>query len=380
MSVNTTAKARKWEQTLQNIKYFAFWTFSILIVGGLSYFYYSYLMRPVAGSLFFVGGALVVYYYYIKWFKLPPPTDPDFTPGDQACPDYLTLIPPGDLYAPMQDGGYFCVDFVGVSENNRLLPTTPKNLAHDIKDPSHRFKVTPKVDLNPPKNKQRARAAFMQRLKNAGLSWNSLSGASIPSRVINRNGAAVYTGGGGIDFTADVNSLGNSVLAGAGCLTSADDTPPSAPPSWTSAAGAGGGGPAPDALMSASASAAAPAGSTNLITPQVIAEAVNYTVANGGLDGAMGATPDQQQQMINTLIKDEVSKGYLPAGTTMDQLQAAGKQLSSGGMAGNSAMLAQVMPLLTPASIIAVQTAMKNNMTSMGGGSPNMNMNMNMAQ
>jgi hypothetical protein len=331
MSVNTTAQARKWERTLNNIKYFTFWTLSILIVGGFSYFYYSYLMRPVAGSLFFLGGAVIVYYYYIKWFLLKPRDDPDFKSGDQTCPDYLTLIPPGDLYQE-RDGGYFCVDFVGVSQNGRLMATSPKNLARDIKKPTHRFKVTPSVDLNPPSgNKLRAQAAFMQRVKNAGLSWNSLSGSSIPSRVINRNGAPVFTGGSGIDFTIDIKGLGNSLLAGAGCLTSNDDNDGVAPPSWTTAAGAGGGGPAPGALMSASASMAAPAGPAAPMSggtftisgatfikmfKETIAYLKEHNITMGG-----EATPAQKQQILTNLI----SKRLIPAGTTYDQLEAAGQ-------------------------------------------------------
>ena len=337
MSVNTTAQARKWERTLHNIKYFAFWTLSILIVGGFSYFYYSYLMRPVAGALFFLGGAIIVYYYYIKWFKLPPPIDPDFKPGEQACPDYLTLIPPGELYPTERDGSYFCVDFVGVSQNGRLMRTTPKNLVRDIQKPSHRFKVTPSVELRPYKNKQRAHAAFMQRLKNAGLSWNSLSGSSIPSRVINSNGAPVYTGGSGIDFTVDFKGLGNSLLAGAGCLTSSDDAP-STPPSWTTAAGAGGGAPAPGALMSASASAAAPAGDAFTLTPAAIQELQEY----GKTHPSTGPPTDAQlQEAANDLI----AKGMAPRGTTGAQLMTA----MMGGPALN----------LTPAQLTAIKAALE---------------------
>jgi len=341
MSVNTTAQARKWERTLNHIKYITFWTFSILIVGGFSYFYYSYLMRPVAGALFFLGGAIIVYYYYIKWFLLKPAIDPDFRPGDQACPDYLTLIPPGDLYRAERDGGYFCVDFVGVSKNGKLMRTTPKTLARDIKNPSYRFKVTPQVDLNPvDRNVKRARAAFMQRLKNAGLSWNSLSSSSIPSRVINSNGAPVYTGGGGIDFTVDVKGLGNSLLAGAGCFTSNDDSP-STPPSWATAAGAGRGGPAPGALMSASASAAAPtAGSTFTLTPAAMKELEDYSKTNSRSQSGP-PTAAELQSAANHLI----AKGMAPRGTTGAQLMTA----IMGGPALN----------LSPVQLMAIKSALE---------------------
>jgi hypothetical protein len=152
------------------------------------------LNRPVAGALFFVGGAVTLYYYYIKWFVLDASPDPDFISGEQACPDYLSLVPSdGERpYIPSSPTQYFCVDFVGVSANGVLKKTTPKALSTNINDPNYRFSVDPAVDLNPRNNKRKARAAFMTRLVNAGLSWNSMGSGSVPKRDSNSNGAPAW--------------------------------------------------------------------------------------------------------------------------------------------------------------------------------------------
>ena len=342
MSVNTTAAAAKWAKTLASIKVNAFLILGSLFVFTTAYFYYSVLNKPSAGVLWFVGGAVILYYYYVKWFLGPKPIDPDFMSSNYACPDYLSAIPPGSvdpntgkiLYKPEKESEYYCVDFVGVSTNGGLKRTTPRTLVEDIKNSAYYFPVDAINDFSPPRldikgNTVRSgRGGFMKRLRDAGLSYNSMGESSIPRGGMNNNGSPSF----------------------------------SAPPSVNATPGAPGG------LVGASASSAAPAGSNNLITPQVIAEAVNYTVANGGIQSLQTATPDQQLKFIDTVIKDEITKGYLPAGTTMAQLQAAGQQLNSGGLAGNNALLAQVMPLLTPASLAAVQQAMKGGMTGGGGG------------
>jgi hypothetical protein len=192
MSVNTL-QARAWQRTLDKLKPRLYWILGGLLVLGVSYYYYTILNRPVAGSLFFVGGAVTLYYYYVKWFVLPASPDPDFLPGDQACPDYLSLVPSdGGLYTPSSPTQYFCVDFVGVSANGALKKTTPKALSTNINDPNYRFSVDPAVDLNPPKNKRKARSSFMQRLVNAGLSWNSMGAGSTPKRNSNSNGAPAF--------------------------------------------------------------------------------------------------------------------------------------------------------------------------------------------
>ena len=345
MSVNTTAGAAKWAKTLASIKINAFLIIGTLLVLTTAYFYYSVLNKPAAGALWFVGGAVILYYYYVKWFLGPQPIDPDFMSGNYACPDYLSVIPPGtvdphtgrQLYTPATKSQYYCVDFVGVSRNGGLKRTTPQTLAEDIKNPAYYFPVDAIHDFGAPTTDTKGnivtngRGDFMMRLAQAGLSYNSMGESSNPKGGMHSNGSPSFSGG-----QAHVNA-----------------TPG-----------------APGGLMGASASSAAAAGSNNLITPQVIAEAVNYTVANGGIQSMQSATPEQQLKFVDTVIKDEITKGYLPAGTTMAQLQTAGQQLNSGGMTGNSALLAQVMPLLTPASLAAVQQAMKGGMGGggMGGG------------
>ena len=182
MSVKTTAAAAKWAKTFDDIKRNAF-----LIVGGLtvfllSYIFYNTLNRPVAGALVFVGGALILFYYWIRWFVITPLPDDDFNPV-QACPDYLSLIPPGELYPSDESGRYFCVDFVGVSRNGNFKKIYPDNLAQNILDPRYHFTINPTQDFS-----QKGRVKLTKRLMEAGLSWNSIGANSTPSRSTH-NGA-----------------------------------------------------------------------------------------------------------------------------------------------------------------------------------------------
>jgi hypothetical protein len=181
MSVKTTAQGAKWAKTLDGIKRNAFWIIGGLTVFLLSYIFYSTLNRPVAGALIFVGGALIMFYYWIRWFIISHLPDDDFNPV-QACPDYLSLIPPGDLYPSDNSGRYFCVDFVGVSRNGHFKKIYPDNLAEKILDPSYHFTVYPTMDFSP-----KGRAKLMDRLMNAGLSWNSIGAGSAPSRRSHSN-------------------------------------------------------------------------------------------------------------------------------------------------------------------------------------------------
>ena len=180
MSVSTTVAAAKWAKTVDTIKRNAFWVVGGLVVFGLSYVMYSTMNRPVAGALTFVGGGLILFYYWIKWFVVPPVPDEDFNPV-QACPDYLSLITPGELYPADPDNGtYYCVEFVGVSRNGVLKKII--DLAKNIQDPAYHFKVYPNRDFT-----QKGRREFMRRLIKAGLSWNSIGANSSPSRS-NNNG------------------------------------------------------------------------------------------------------------------------------------------------------------------------------------------------
>jgi hypothetical protein len=179
MSLIDTVSARKWAKTLESIKRTAYWIVGGLIVFGISYYLYSVLNRPVAGALIFVGGAIILFYYWIKWFVIPPPPDQDFESGNQACPDYLSVVPADSgLYTPTSKTQYYCVDYVGVSRNGNLKKMAPEKLSQLINDPTYRFSIDPAVDLV----SKNGRSEFMRRLIAAGLSYNSIGTGSLPSR------------------------------------------------------------------------------------------------------------------------------------------------------------------------------------------------------
>jgi hypothetical protein len=190
MSVTNTVTAKKWAATLDDIKKKAYWVVGALLVFGISYFYYSGLNRPVAGVLWFIGGGVILFYYWIKWFLSPVPPDPDFNPGTLACPDYLSVVPPGEFYRPTSKSQYYCVDYIGVSRNGKLKKMNPVQLKQKISDPNYRFSVDPAVDFKDSSGKM----AFMKRLVAAGLSYNSVGDSSLPTMGDNSNGAPLFTG------------------------------------------------------------------------------------------------------------------------------------------------------------------------------------------
>lgn len=189
MSVVNTTTAKKWAATMKDIQRKAYVVVSIVITLGISYYYYSVLHRPVAGVLWFIGGVIIFFYYWIKWFVTHQPPDPDFMPGVNACPDYLSVIPNNsNMYSPSSKTQYFCVDYVGVSRNGGLKKMDPAKIASQINDPAYTFSVDPLTDFST----SRAKAAFVQRLQAAGLSYNSVGDNSLPTQSSNTNGSPAY--------------------------------------------------------------------------------------------------------------------------------------------------------------------------------------------
>jgi len=299
MSVNTTVAAAKWAKTLASIKINAF-----LILGGLfvfttAYFYYSVLNKPSAGVLWFVGGSVILYYYYVKWFLGPPEIDPDFMAGTYACPDYLSVIPPGTvdpktgrkLYTPATTTQYYCVDFVGVSTNGGLKQTTPRTLTEDIKNPAYYFPVDAIRDFKAPTLDTKGniiangRGEFLQRLGKAGLSYNSMGEKSTPRGGMNTNGSPSFSGG-----QAFVNATPGS----------------------------------PGGLMGASASSAAPFTMTGDQMVTSMLETVSWVKANNiNMTNPTGLTAAQKQAVMANLV----SKRIVPAGVTYEQMEEASKKV-----------------------------------------------------
>jgi hypothetical protein len=221
MSVKTTVGAAQWAKTIDDIKRNAFWIIGGLTVCLLSYIFYNTLNRPVAGALIFVGGALIMFYYWIRWFVVTPLPDDDFNPV-QACPDYLSLIPPGDLYPADDSGRYFCVDFVGVSRNGHLKKIYADTLAQNILDPSYHFTIYPTEDFT-----TKGRSGLVNRLMHAGLSWNSIGANSAPSRSTSNGIPAPPSDlvGGASEFTLTPGVMEEVVFWGQAQNIKGDATP-----------------------------------------------------------------------------------------------------------------------------------------------------------
>jgi len=191
MSVTNSIAAKKWAASMKKVQRYGYLTLAVLVTLGLSYYFYSVLHRPVAGVLFFIGGGLVFFYYWIKWFVNPQSPDQDFNPGLNACPDYLSVIPSNSgLYTPTSNSQYLCVDYVGVSRNGGLKKMDPSKIANNINDPAYVFSVDPLVDFTD----SRGKAAFVKRLTDAGLSYNSVGDSSFPTKPTNSNNSPVFTG------------------------------------------------------------------------------------------------------------------------------------------------------------------------------------------
>ncbi len=105
-SVEFRNSVEKWKKWL-------YWGIGILIVLAISY-YLNASGRPVSSVLIFLGGLLILYYYWVKWFELMDPSS--WQVPKTICPDYLTLINPGDG----KTQGAQCADFIGVSANGML--------------------------------------------------------------------------------------------------------------------------------------------------------------------------------------------------------------------------------------------------------------------
>lgn len=105
-SVEFKKSIAKWKKWL-------YWGIGIVLILAISY-YLNSSGKPVASVLIFIGGILILYYYWVKWFELLDPSR--WQPSISPCPDYLTLVNPGDG----KTQGAQCVDFIGVSANGML--------------------------------------------------------------------------------------------------------------------------------------------------------------------------------------------------------------------------------------------------------------------
>jgi hypothetical protein len=116
------------------------------------------MLRPVASVLIFMAGVLALYFYYVKWFMIG--TKGQWPPYQSICPDYLTPLAPGN------GGQVKCMDFVGVSRNNRIQKADPRTSQEQSSNQEYTFTVNP----------NESKESLRQRVQQYGLSWLSLLG------------------------------------------------------------------------------------------------------------------------------------------------------------------------------------------------------------
>ncbi len=127
------AMSAEFKQTVETWKKRLYWGIGLLIVILACYYLYNTMQRPIASVLLFIGGILTLYYYWVKWFELLDPMR--WQPSVSPCPDYLTLIDPGNgTSTPAK-----CADFIGVSANGQMtkasmesLPNVPSSSVFEV--------------------------------------------------------------------------------------------------------------------------------------------------------------------------------------------------------------------------------------------------------
>lgn len=150
---------KKMAAAMRNVAKYAYWIIGVgLLLYGCHYLY-NVMMRQVAAILVFMGGILALYFYWVKWFVMS--SKAQWPPYQSICPDYLTPLAPGGT-----DGEVKCLDFVGVSRNNRIRVADPRRSAEQARDSQYTFTVNPKE----------SKESLRERVQAYGLSWISLLG------------------------------------------------------------------------------------------------------------------------------------------------------------------------------------------------------------
>lgn len=138
-----------------------YWVLTLGLLFIACRFLYS-TQRPIAAILVFLSGLLGIFFYYVKWFILPEKTQP-WPPFVTPCPDYLTMVDPGDGKSKPTK----CLDFIGVSDNGILKRADPANAKKQMNDPNFAFSV-----LRDGKTGTLDKICADVRAK--GLTWSSL--------------------------------------------------------------------------------------------------------------------------------------------------------------------------------------------------------------
>lgn len=143
-----------------------YWILGILVLISIARFLYS-TERPVAAILVFLSGLLGLYYYYVKWFIIPAKENP-WPPFDNPCPDFLTMVDPGD---PASGVPRKCMDFVGVCDNGMIKRGDPTQIKTQKENGDYIFTVeTKRLGSGEPATIDQ----ICQQTRTYGLTWAGL--------------------------------------------------------------------------------------------------------------------------------------------------------------------------------------------------------------
>ena len=157
-----------WAESLKRWSKRLYWFVGIIV---LLYFCYNLFTRnqQIAAVLVFLSGFIALYFYYVKWFVVPERI-PNWPPYTTPCPDFLTLVEPGDDSKPGK-----CMDFVGVSKNGMLKPVTSNNFGSYKENGEYYYAVGKKyTDPVTKKVKEYSLDEICRGVKEKGLTWISL--------------------------------------------------------------------------------------------------------------------------------------------------------------------------------------------------------------
>jgi hypothetical protein len=143
--------------TVQSYNSYLYWTLGLSGSFGIAYVLYK-MNFQIASVLIFLGAILALFYYYVKWFQLASQTS-TWPPVTTPCPDFLTLVNPGE-----EKGIAKCMDYVGVSANGRLQKADPANIQEQISNSKYYFGI----------DKSKSPTDLCQNAADYGLTWSSI--------------------------------------------------------------------------------------------------------------------------------------------------------------------------------------------------------------
>jgi hypothetical protein len=146
----------------------AYWITGLVVIGAISYFFYSVLNKQIAGVLFFLAGVAAMYFYWVKWFVVPE-RGARWPPRITPCPDYLTQVMDAPQSGARAPNSYKCYDYVGVSRTSGGITKTPVGEKPNV---TSAFLPVVMSNLDTEQGRRELRIATM----NKGLSWSTLFG------------------------------------------------------------------------------------------------------------------------------------------------------------------------------------------------------------